>query len=487
MTSLFDFSQNVSRLNKAKKFSETLGYFKENKTKFTTEQIASNGYLISAMLTALRQTGNFDNAFKFLEVYKLTIDENTKEIVLTAYGWLLYSKFKAENNINDNPQIESEIFDDEEVETTSNHHYNKTEIIQKIEYFLPLILKVNSDFAYSVVSNLFTSVLKAEKKKPNANWKLVSDFCDLISPERLHTDCRTIEVERRGQKKPMELASDKENWYAYKSKALMKLGIFQECYDVSKQALDLFEVFHYSNDIWFARRIALSKKNLGNSADAIAELQQVLRRKKEWFIQKELAVLYQETGDNEKAFNYAISAINNFGDLEYKVDLLYLLGELLKSKQENDLAFKHFSLSQLIRIKEEWSIPLKLQTALSQFEKSVIPIDKLQELKSELKKYWNSFNPQQNAPRQNTLQRLTGKIDRILHNDEKGADGFIKFDGNKSIYFRVNSTEEIIKKIAIGLEVDFKVLPATDDKKERAIQIITPPDLVISNSLTPSN
>jgi len=473
MASLYDFSQAISKLNKEKKFLETLNYFKENKIHFTAEQISSNDYLISAMLTALRQTGNFDNAFKFLELYKIAIDENTKEIILTAYGWLLFSKFKAENQLNENHQIESEIFDDEEIETTSNHHYNKTEIVQKIESFLPLILKVNNEFAYSVVSNLFTSVLKAEKKKPNANWKLVSDICDLISPELLHTDCRTIEVERKGQKKPMELASDKENWYAYKSKALMKLGIFQECYEVSKQALELFKVFHYSNDIWFARRIALSKKNLGNSADAITELQQVLRRKKEWFIQKELAVLYQEAGEYEKAFIYAISAINNFGDLEYKVDLLFLLGELLKSKQENDLAYKHFSLSQLIRIKEEWNIPSKLQTALSQFEKSAISIDKLNELKNELKKYWNSFNPEQNTPIQNTTHRQAGKIDRILHNDEKGADGFIKFDGNKSIYFRVNSTEEIIKKIAIGLEVEFKILPAKEDKKEKAVQLKT--------------
>ena len=93
------------------------------------------------------------------------------------------------------------------------------------------------------------------------------------------------------------------------------------------------------------------------------------------------------------------------------------------------------------------------------------------DLKRELKKYWSSFNPQQNAPRQNTTQRQTGKIDRILHNDEKGADGFIKFDNNKSIYFRVNTTEEIIKKLAIGLEVEFKILPATEDKKEKAVQL----------------
>ena len=120
----------------------------------------------------------------------------------------------------------------------------------------------------------------------------------------------------------------------------MKLGKFQECYDVSKLALETFEKFHYSNDIWFARRIALSKKNLGNPEDAIKELQQILRKKKEWFIQKELAELYKEEGKNDKAFDLAIDAINNFGDLEFKIDLLYLLGELLKAKGI-DVVFRH--------------------------------------------------------------------------------------------------------------------------------------------------
>ena len=146
--------------------------------------------------------------------------------------------------------------------------------------------------------------------------------------------------------------------------------------------------------------------------------------------------------------------------------MLFLLGSLLKSKQENELAFKHFSLSQLIRKKEEWNIPSKLRSALSQFESTAIPVDKLQELKNELRTYWNSFNPQQN-----TDQRQTGKIERILHNNEKGADGFIRFDSNKSIYFRVNSTDEIIKKLNVGLTVEFKILPATEDKKEKAIKL----------------
>ena len=46
MASLFDFSQTISKLNKEKKFSETLSYFKNNKTQFTTEQIGLNKYIL---------------------------------------------------------------------------------------------------------------------------------------------------------------------------------------------------------------------------------------------------------------------------------------------------------------------------------------------------------------------------------------------------------------------------------------------------------
>jgi tetratricopeptide (TPR) repeat protein len=271
----------------------------------------------------------------------------------------------------------------------------------------------------------------------------------------------------------MELASSKEDWYAVKTKALFETQHYQECFELSKKALESFEKFHYSNEVWFARRIALSKKHLGNSADALNELLLILRRKKEWFIQNEVAQIYKENGDNEKAFKFAISAINNFGDLEYKVGLLVLIAELLALKDEKELSFKHYSLSKLLRQQEEWNIPNSVSSALAQFSFEPITIDKLPDLKRELKRYWSSFNPQQNAPRQNTTQRQTGKIDKILHNDEKGADGFIKFDGNKSIYFRVNATEEIINKIAVGLEVEFKILPATEDKKEKAVQLKT--------------
>lgn len=462
--SFFDYCKTVRSLVKEKKYREALDYFKENKVGFTNEKIAGNGFLVSDMLSAMRHTDKCSHAFKFLDFYDIKIDDNTDERILNSYGWLLYSTFKSENIPNETNQNENDTFDDDEAPDGGiDHHFNKSEIIERIENYFPLILKFSNDFNYSVVSNLFIIVLKIEKKKPSPSWKFINEFCCLISPDYLKTECRAENKEIKGVIKNIEYASDKENWYAYKSKALIKLEMFQECYEISKKALELFNNFHYSNDVWFARRIALSKNNLGNPTDAIAELLLILQRKKEWFIQKELADLYKEAGDYENAFKFAILAINNFGDLEYKIELLFLLGELLKEKKENELAFKHFSLSHLIRVSKDWKINQKLLLALGAFEKEPIPLENLQALKRDLKKYWDSFNK---AP-----ERSKGKVTKILHKNEKGVDGFIEYGSGKSIYFKANQNEKLIDALTIGIDVEFQIIPPEDGKKERAIKL----------------
>ena len=317
----------------------------------------------------------------------------------------------------------------------------------------------------------FSFLLKKFKDKASINWAVVNKFCDLVSVELLDTACRNIEVERKGEIKPMELASSKEDWFSIKTKALFETQHYQECFELSKVALESFEKFHYSNEVWFARRIALSKKHLGNATDALNELLLILKRKKDWFIQLEVAQLYKENGDYDKAFKYAISAINNFGDLEYKVGLLVLIAEILDVKGEKELSFKHYSLSKLLRIKEGWSVPNIVSDALAQFSFEPIAIEKLSELIRALKKYWSSFSSQQALPKYNTNKIQTGKIERILHNNEKGVDGFIKFDGNRSIYFRLYETTEMINKVAVGVEVEFRIIPASADRKEKADQV----------------
>jgi len=474
MISLFDFSRHIANLKKSKKFSEALSYFKENKSSFTKEQISNNEYIVSDLISCLRYTNQLDAGFKFLKIYDIQIDENQKERILNAYGWLLWSKYKAENDSANSLDNEDQSFEQEEEEDgdyqQQDYLYDKNELIERIETLILILLQLNSDFSKTLVSNLFSIVLKCEKKKPAPNWKLVNDFCNQIDPTQLSTDCSTIQVERRGRTQDMEMASDFENWYAYKTKALMKLGEWQECFETSKEALEKIDNFHYSNDVWFSRRVALSKKNLGNAEDTIEELEAILKKKREWFIQKELAELYYEKDNLDSAFKMSIDAINNFGPLEFKVDLLYLLGKILNKQGESDLAFKHYTLSKLIREDEEWKVPQKVLEELNQFEKREFSLSELKNLTLELKKYWNGFKTNENKRKTSKFRSdsysLQGEIVKLLHDNERGKDGFIKSEGNE-YYFTASSNWHLTTELNVGTKVIFKVLPAKDGKKER--------------------
>jgi len=467
MASLYDFSRHIADLKREKKYTDALSFFKENKADFSNEQIANNEYLISDIISCLRYTNYFDAGFQFLNIYDIKISSDTKERILNAYGWLLWAKYKAENlNLSDSEEEDPFFEDEEEASQEDNFHYDKSELIERIETLIPLLLELNNDFSKTLISNLFSIVLKSEKKKPAPNWKLVNDFCNHINPEVLSRECSTIQVERKGQMRDMELASDIENWYAYKTKALMKLGEWQECFEKSKEALDILENFHYSNDVWFSRRVALSKKNLGNTEDTIEELKLILRKKKEWFIQKELAELYFDKSDLESAFRCATQAITNFGPLEFKVDLLFLLGKILNKKNENDLAFKHFSLSKLIRQSEEWKIPQKVLDELRSFENIEININDIGKLKSELKKYCNGFSQEKKKSFSNIKGTQKGEIVRIMNDNERGKDGFLK-SNNKDFYFSVSSNFHLTPKIEIGTKVEFTIMPSKDGKKEQ--------------------
>ena len=86
----------------------------------------------------------------------------------------------------------------------------------------------------------------------------------------------------------------------------------------------------------------------------------------------------------------AIEAALSPSNLDFKLDLLVLLGELLKAKGQEELAYKHFSLSKLIRLKGQWNIPHKLTTALEDCGKPEMPLEKLDLTAIELKKFWQN-------------------------------------------------------------------------------------------------
>ena len=433
---MINFNQFVNQIQEYKKsnqFQQVLDYFKKEKVNFSSEQISSDKFLISNIITSLRKTNKSNFVNNFIVSYNILINENTDEILLNAYGWSIYDICKSE---------------------VSNNNYNKEKLLRVVQYPIYLISLKNSDFSYSIISNIFRLILKVEKHKLNQNWDFINNFCNLFNPEILSLECGTSEI--RG--KTTEFASDKENWYAKKSKALFELNHFQECYEVSKLAISNINSFHYNNDLWFARRIALSKKALGNINEAIEDLEQIYKKRREWFIKKELADLYFEINEIQKSFEYSIDAIckNGFSKLEFKIGLILLIGKILKAQNKIDLSIKHFLLVKTIRVGNGWKVPQELTNELNQMNLETISNESL---KRELIKYWQSLQPKQN-------NLLIGNIKTILNDNEKGKNGFLT-SSDKDYYFLLPKHVNFIDKILLNIKVKFEILKL-EDGKERA-------------------
>lgn len=441
MNNYYEFSQEITRLKKSNNFMAVLDLFVANKDNFPKQQIANDNYIINNIIASLRKINNSIYVNNFLNKFNIIINEETNEIVLNAYGWAIYDICKIE---------------------VSNENYNKEKLLNLIQYPIQLLSLKKSNYSYSVISNIFRLILKAEKNKLNKNWNFINNFCNCFNPDIFSLECGTMKI--RG--KITEFALDKENWYATKSKALFELNNFQEFYEVSKIAISVIDKFHYNNDLWFARRIALSKKELGSIDEAIDELEQIYKKRQEWFIKKELAELYFEINNIEKSFEYAIDAIckNGFARLEFKIGLISLLSKILKMKNEIDLSNKHLFLIKIIREEHGWKLPQELLNELNQIE---LKIDSIDSLKQELIKYWKSFKVKRNNSIQ-TKKRFIGYIKKILNDNEKGKNGFIS-SSTKDYYFLLPKHVKIIENIKLNTKVEFEVIQLNDGKERAKI------------------
>jgi len=256
--------------------------------------------------------------------------------------------------------------------------------------------------------------------------------------------------------KQREVQSEEEKWFAIKTKSLEKLGRYEECTEISKEALATLSNFHYNNDVWFQRRIALSKAHLGDKQKAAEDLEKILQRKKEWFIQHEIANIYYDLGNNEKALNYAIDAALNFGKNENKWELFLLMAQILVAQRRIDDAKEHLIFAAKLRVEQEWKIPEKLEKMLTEYKIDISISKKRSELLKKLKVLWEK-------EKYSSLPSMVGTVKTIL---KDGKAGFISSENGKDYYFKTNSFKGNKNRLERGLKVSFFIEDSFDKKKK---------------------
>lgn len=387
--------------------------------------------------TCLRKLGRLADALDICrEVYRLKPE---MEHNCSLYAWCIYdTEIKNKNSAT---------------QENERDFFKAADAIVKLTH-------VKSKFSprATTVFKVIDYLTEARANYPAAQ---ILEWLDKLDPVNLSVEC-WIGPGKDG--KQVEYASEQEKWYAERAKALDSLGRYQESKDASLKALKTIDKCHYDNDIWFNYRIAVADKNLGLLDEAQTRLEMVRKRKKDYFIDLEMAEVAFAQNQLNDAIKFACSAALAPGqnDLGFRWKVYFLLAQLFKQKGEIALAKEHALLVWRIRTEQDWNVPAEVKNLASQMAIDLSDKRSAREICSGLLEIWV-----------NTLfgdrKQIRGRIIKV---NENGKSGFIEAEDGKKYYYHSRELREKHFLFYYGVKVEFYFEPATEKgKKDSAIEI----------------
>lgn len=325
------------------------------------------------------------------------------------------------------------------------------------------ILQMGEPGQYSPHARTLLRVIDYYRRKPSSPAAKILEWCDRTAPEQLSA------VPGRGpdnKGRTVDYASDREKWYACRCKALFDVGRYQECIALAERALAGFPTLHHDNDVWFRWRIALSKAELGQQETAISELQDLLARKKDWFIHHRIAQYLFELGRTDEALKRAIEAVLAPGpsDLGFKWELFLLMGRIYEARGDVDAARRHVLLAAKVRQEQDWAIPPELAQAVGDLSVDVSTGESVQDLYRELRRTCQS---QKVAG----MPKGSGEVKNLVGG---GKAAFIRGDDGQDYYFRIESFQGPRHLVQPGQRVIFHIEKNPDPGKRDIAVFVRP-------------
>lgn len=426
MSSNLELKKNADELRKNKQFKDASNIYSKL---WCSDDGKSDIWVGWGYAFCLRHLQEYDNALQICrEVYKLKPDFRYNNDV---YAWCIYYKEISNNDVSD-----------------------ESTFLKAAE----AILKLSKQAKYSPYEVTVFKVLDFYNNKPIFPAGEILKWTARLDPLILD-DTTFVGKTKDGKKK--ELASRKEKYYMLRTKALFENKNFTECINLSEFALSNFKKFHYDNDIWFKRHIANSNFMMGKLDIAVNQLKEILQKKKEWFIQKEIADVYFKKRDYKNSLKYAVASAINFGKIDNKVHLFELLYEILIALKNPVLAKKHIEMVCLIRKNNKWNFSDDFSKLLDKLKIDIEILPQFNTLKSELKSNWKQL-------KYSDKKINSGIIKTILPH---GKAGFVISETNESYYFSVSNINFHPKQLSEGLKVSFYIEDSFDKKKQQNSKI----------------
>lgn len=349
----------------------------------------------------------------------------TNERVKSIYSWVLFDRFVRN-------------FDETKITALEPGIMRLTEVVSQKDM-------VNATDSIPCPYTIgVTRIIKAYKKA-NFNIQKIGYWLDKLDeaklsrvPTKRHDEVKDIDV---------EMASDYESFLSTKAKFLERTEEYEKCIDVCDKALAEITNMHHDNNIWFVRLKALSLINLDRSDEGETLLESLLKDRKgqKWFIKKELADLYNEHAQYEKALNYAIDAALTGQDYELKTELFLLIARIFFRMNKSDEARAHAKLLLSITQKEERRIKADHANIYKHFELDTAIVLDFGECLKNCKAIWE-------AEKFRGMQKEEGQIE-LLHSN--GRSGIIRTPDGLKRFFAIR--EIVNKRKSDETLVDYKV------------------------------
>ena len=433
MTNVVEMKQRASALRKQQRYEEALALYRVLWEEHREECNEWDGW---GYAQSLRKLGRSQEALDVCrETYPLRPDF---DYLRNLYAWCVYDL-----------EIKR---DDSEIETNEGRFLNAANAI----------LDLVEPGQYTPYTRTVIRVIDYYKERAAYPAARILEWSDRLDPAEL-SDQPGHGTDNTG--KPLEYASDREKWYAARSKALLEVGRFQDCVALAEKALSEFSRFHHDNDIWFKWRAAQAKAELGDKETAIEELQSLLSRKKDSFIYHKIAKYLFELGHIDEALDHTVEAALGPGELGYKWELFLLMGEILEAQSKSDDARKHVLLAARIRQEQDWRIPPELSQAVQDMGVDMSTDVSVQDLHRELRRYWQSLKVAD-------MSEGKGEIKNMLSH---GKAGFISGDDGEDYYFKVSSFRGPRHLLEYGQRVSFHIEKNPDPNK-RDIAVFVKPE-----------
>lgn len=290
-----------------------------------------------------------------------------------------------------------------------------------------------------------------ERKFPSDPEGLV-EWTDRLDPAILDDKPQAVKL-KDGKEK--EFPSDKEKYYAYRSKALLEVGRFDDCVELCDEGLEAIEVFHFDNDNWLRRRKAVCKEKQGDIEGAMVILMNVLRRKDDWSSRLGLARLQYRTGEKRKAMLNCVDGATQHGDFERKGSLYKFMAEMLFNEHRIEDAKKHISYAYVMQKEARMNIDPELLLLAQQFGIDLNTLPEGRRLAGVMRRLWDDIRYEDQI-------QYTGVIRSVLPN---GKAAFVEEAPRKSYFFSRKDFKGKDDEFVAGANVTFYLIDGFDTKK----------------------